>query len=163
MLVVSNTSPLSNLSIVGLLDLLRLRYGKVLVPEYVERELLALSHPLGLAHLRTAFHDGWVEVRRLPDRILAETHERRVDSGEAEAIALAELLNADKLIIDDKLGRELARERGLRAAGILGELLYAKSHGRVASVGEAMDQLQSAARFYIHQDLRAMILREAGE
>ncbi len=163
MQVVSNTSPLSNLSIVGQLDLLRNRYGQVLIPEAVNRELAALSHPVALERLSRAFRDDWLKVCPLSDSALAREHEQRVDLGEAEAIALAEHLRADKLIIDDRLGRELARERGVAAAGILGELLFAKAQGALSSVGAIVDRLQSDARFYIRDDLREMILRQAGE
>ena len=44
MVVVSNTSPLSNLAIVGRLALLRDRFGAVLVPSAVRRELNQLRH-----------------------------------------------------------------------------------------------------------------------
>ena len=41
MLVVSNTSPISNLAIIGRLDLLRERYGAVLMPPAVKTDLSA--------------------------------------------------------------------------------------------------------------------------
>jgi len=47
MRVVSNTSPLSNLAIIGRLDLLKQRYGTVRIPPAVARELSALSHLVG--------------------------------------------------------------------------------------------------------------------
>jgi predicted nucleic acid-binding protein len=47
MRVVSDTSPLSNLAIIGRLDLLRQRYGEVLIPPIVAQELAALSHAGG--------------------------------------------------------------------------------------------------------------------
>ena len=163
MLVVSNTSPISNLAIIGKLDLLRVRYGRVLLPECVKRELAALSHPAGRERIDSALTDGWLEVRSLAGQVKAETYARRVDPGEAEAIALAEELRADKLLIDDRLGRELARERSLPIAGLLGELLHAKWNGRLASLRNTIDELKSEARFFIRDDLREMILREAGE
>ena len=163
MLVVSNTSPLSNLAIVDQLDLLRLRYGSVIVPEKVRLELDALSHAAGKARLLSAFMEGWLVEQTLPDYDLSGRFEKRVDPGEAEAIALAEHLRADKLIIDDRLGRELARERRVPVAGLLGELLHAKIQGRIDSVRVVMDKLQSEARFFIRADLRELILRQAGE
>lgn len=163
MLVVSNTSPISNLAIIGKLDLLRVRYSRVLLPECVKRELAALSHPTGRERIDAAFADGWLELRSLADPATAAAYERRVDPGEAEAIALAEELRADKLLIDDRLGRELARERKLPIAGLLGELLHAKANGRLESLRETMDELKAEARFFIRDDLREMILREADE
>jgi predicted nucleic acid-binding protein len=37
--VVSNTSPISNLALIGRLDLLREQFRKILIPEAVDREL----------------------------------------------------------------------------------------------------------------------------
>ena len=107
--------------------------------------------------------EGWLVAQTLPDYDLSGRFEKRVDPGEAEAIALAEHLRADKLIIDDRLGRELARERRVPVAGLLGELLHAKLQGRIDSVRVVMDKLQSEARFFFRADLRELILRQAGE
>ena len=61
MLVVSNTSPLSNLAIIGRLGLLRDRYGSVLIPPAVKSELDALSHPGGKSRLEEALRSGVAE------------------------------------------------------------------------------------------------------
>jgi predicted nucleic acid-binding protein len=42
-----------------------------------------------------------------------------LDAGEREAIALAEALHADALIIDEKMGRREAERRKLRVIGTL--------------------------------------------
>ena len=70
MLVVSNTSPVSNLAIIGRLDLLRERYGRVVVPPTVKTELDALSHPVGKTSIELALRDGWLKVEPLPARRL---------------------------------------------------------------------------------------------
>ena len=54
MRAVSNTSPLSNLAIIGRLELLRERYERVVLPPAVKTELDALSHSAGAARLRGA-------------------------------------------------------------------------------------------------------------
>ena len=164
MLVVSNTSPLSNLAIVDRLALLHQRYGSVLMPGMVEKELAALSHAQARQRISQAISSGWLLVKREPNiQATALSYARRIDPGEAEAIALAEYIHADKLLVDDRLGRELARERGVPVTGILGELLYAKKQGSICSVTEVMEELKSQARFFIRADLFALIQREAGE
>ena len=163
MLVVSNTSPLSNLAIIGHLNLLHQRYGRVIMPAQVKVELASMTHAAGKQRIIESISDGWLIVQSLSDRMLSTQVEQRVDAGEAEAIALAETLRADKLIIDDRLGRELARERGLQVAGLLAELLHAKLNGRISSVGAVMDQLKTEARFFIRADLHTLILRQAEE
>ena len=62
MRVVSNTSPLSNLAIIGRLNLLKLRYGTVWIPPAVARELSALSHSAGHARVAAALAEGWLVV-----------------------------------------------------------------------------------------------------
>jgi predicted nucleic acid-binding protein len=47
MLVVSNTSPISNLAVVDRLEFLQRRYGQVHIPVAVANELAALTHPDG--------------------------------------------------------------------------------------------------------------------
>lgn len=163
MLVVSNTSPISNLAIVGHLDLLRLRYGHISIPECVRQELARLTHPSAVLAIERVIMDGWLQVEKLADPGAVLSYERRVDPGEAAAIALAEQLGADKLIVDDRLGRELARERKLSVAGMLGELLHAKDQGRILSVRSVMDALRAEARFFVRDDLQTLILRQAGE
>jgi predicted HTH domain antitoxin len=60
--LVSNTSPISNLAIIGRLTLLRHRYGYVTVPEAVAGELRALSHVAAQERISAAFRDGWLLV-----------------------------------------------------------------------------------------------------
>jgi predicted nucleic acid-binding protein len=163
MLVVSNTSPLSNLAIIGRLHLLRDRYKAITIPSKVQEELEALRHPEGRSLIRDALDASWLLVESLPKSIDLSSYLERADPGECEAIALAELRNADKILLDDRAGRELARERGLKVVGVLGELLHAKQAGRILSVREEMEKLQTEARFFIRADLMALILAEAGE
>ena len=100
MVVVSNTSPLSNLAIVGRLDLLRDQFGAVLVTSAVRRELNQLRHSTAAQSLDTAFSDGWLQVtplmRPVPGHLGAGLH-----AGEAEALALALERSADLTLLDD--------------------------------------------------------------
>jgi len=58
MLVVSDTSPLSNLAIIGRLDLLREQFSEVLMPMAVSRELAALTDSTARLALGRAMTDG---------------------------------------------------------------------------------------------------------
>ena len=89
MRVVSNTSPISNLAIIGRLSFLRQRYGRVTVPPEVARELRALSHVAARETIDAAFHEGWLVVESVPAPSSLGELRGTLDAGEAEAIALA--------------------------------------------------------------------------
>ena len=109
MRVVSNTSPLSNLPIIGRLDLLRRRYHRILIPSEVASELAALSHPPGSWSIQSASSQGWLVVTETTRRAAVPFP---LDSGETAAISLALSVKADVLLIDEKRGRAAARSLG---------------------------------------------------
>ncbi len=163
MLVVSNTSPVSNLAIIGRLGLLRERYGRVLIPPAVKSELDALTHPGGKSGVEEALHAGWLKVEPLPATATALVLSDVLDPGEVQAIQLCWHLSADKLILDDALGRKAARALGLKFSGLLGELVFAKHVGTVLSVKAEIARLRSEARFFVSAEIEATILAGVGE
>ncbi len=151
MIVVSDSSPLINLSAIGRLELLPALFGTVLVPPIVWDEI---TGPLGLGkpgeiELKKA---EWVEVRPCADHHLFNLLRKRLDPGEAEAIALAVELNASTLLIDERRGRTAAQQEMLSTTGILGVLIEAKRAGLLTSVTLELDALLTFG-FFIHQDL----------
>ena len=60
--VVSNTSPLSNLAIIGRLDLLCEQLGPVTIPPGVRAELSRHPNPGARQILDQALQDGWLRV-----------------------------------------------------------------------------------------------------
>lgn len=62
MLVVSNTSPLSNLAIIGHLELVREQLGQVIIPAAVRLELSRHPDSTARAAIETAIADGWCWV-----------------------------------------------------------------------------------------------------
>lgn len=161
MRVVSNTSPLSNLAIIGRLDLLKQRYGVVRIPPAVADELSRLSHVAGQACIAAALTEGWLVVENLLTTPLP--HPFRLDPGEREAIALALALRADVLLMDEKRGRDAARQAGLTVAGVLGELLHARFGGGFPAIKPELQRLRSEAGFFIDAGIERFILAEAGE
>ena len=162
MVVVSNTSPLSNLAIVGRLALLREQFGSVLVPSAVRRELIQLRHTAAAQLLDEAFSDGWLQVtpllRPVPGHLGAGLH-----AGEAEALALALERSADLTLLDDGDARKRATEAGLHITGVLGILLRAKRDGQVSSLHEEIRRLRKEARFFVARPLEREMIAAAGE
>src|SRR5438045_500902 len=108
--VISNTSPLVNLAVIGRLELVRSQLTSVAVPEAVWREMLDLPHVAGRDSLIAARSDGWLSVETVANPALAlSLRLAGLDEGEAEAIALAVETSARLLLIDETKGRKAAR------------------------------------------------------
>ena len=138
-LVVVNTTPIIALSLIGKLDLMRSIYGQVVVPSAVEAEVLAGGRDgIGRTELREA---SWLRVTSLQDPRRADLL-ADLDRGEAEVLALAQELNADLVIIDERLARLHAKRLGLTLTGTLGILLRAKRLGHVKAVAPLIDRLR---------------------
>ena len=87
MIVVSNTSPISNLAAVGQLNLLEQLYGSVIIPLAVYQELLD-SGPTDPATVAVQSLD-WILVQSTGNLALLETLKNTLDPGEAEEIGRA--------------------------------------------------------------------------
>lgn len=161
MRVVSNTSPLSNLAIIGRLDLLKQRHGTVHIPPAVAQELSALSHPAAKARLTVALAEGWLVVEKPPPT--PPPWPFPLDTGETEAIALALAVRADVLLMDEKRGREAARRNGLAVAGVLGELLHARQEGSLANLRREVNRHRAEAGFFVDAEIETFVLSQAGE
>ena len=160
---VSDTSPIFNLACIGRLDLLRTQFEKIWIPSGVETELIEIPDAAIRAGVDQARNGGWLMVRPTTEADLVKILTVDLHQGEAEAIALALETKADRLLIDEKDGREMARRLGLRITGVLGVLLRAKRLGQIATIKPDLLALRSTARFFISRELEAEILESAGE
>jgi hypothetical protein len=162
MLVVSNTSPISNLAVVGRLEFLRRWYAVVRIPPAVADELAALTHPAGSLRIKTALSDRWLVVEPLDGMALLKLP-FPLDRGETAAILLARQLKADVLLMDEKRGRQTARDSGLVVAGVLGELIHAKLAGWIPNVRDEIKRLRLEAGFFVDITVEKFILSQVGE
>jgi predicted nucleic acid-binding protein len=157
MLVASNTSPISNLAIIGRLNLLRSQFREIWIPGAVRSELDRLSQPAALKEIQQALQDGWIKPQALREdkvaRLLAAT----------EAIALALELSADLILLDERDGRSAAERAGLRVTGVLGVLLRAKNDGQIQLIKPEIEALRTQARFFLSARLQEKALEIAGE
>jgi predicted nucleic acid-binding protein len=155
--VVSNTSPLINLAGVGLLDLLPQLYGDIWVPEVVLAEYVAKAN-VSDPQLDTL---PWLQTKHgsIEQSLRAI---RGLGLGEAAAISLAISSAARITLLDDRLGRRIAIERGLPIVGSLGVLLRAKREGIIPMVEPIVNAMIGQGR-YISANLRNRLLRDAGE
>ena len=163
MLVASNTSPISNLAVIGRLSLLRSQFREIWIPGAVRSELDQLSHPAALKEIQQALQDGWIKPQALREDHVARLLAVALDPGEAEAIALALELSADLILLDERDGRSAAERAGLRITGVLGVLLRAKNDGQIPLIKPEIEALRAQARFFLSARLQEKILAITGE
>jgi len=131
-IVFSNTIPFIALSSINKLELLPKLFGQVhVVTEVVEE--CAEGGIIPVPDLRIL---PWiVEVQSsqaITISILLE-----LDKGEKYTLQMAKELKADRVIIDEKIGRDIAEYLELEATGTLGVLLKARQNGWIESFIES--------------------------
>lgn len=158
MIVVSDTSPITNLIEIGRLEILRSLFRTVLIPPAVFRE--ATFHE----HVRKEIEDAdWIRVVELTTHDLYLSLAEKLDRGEAEAISLAVETSADLILIDESEGRREALELGILVTGLLGVLIRAKKQGLIPAIRPEIDRLVVTADFWLGQHIIDEALILAGE
>lgn len=140
MIIVSDTTPISELAKVGYLNLLPQLFGKVVIPQGVFDELQMGQHPAS----ELVQNLSWLEVVTVHHQQVIDELQKsfNLDLGESEAIALAEEIRASQLLIDEKAARKVASARKLPLIGTMGILLLAKRRGLLNNVTDVLNQMR---------------------
>lgn len=120
--IVSNTTPLIALSKISKLELLESLYDEINIPPGVFEEY---EKGKNKDFYKEILKLDWIKIGEIKNKKELESF-TELDRGEAEAIALAEEIKADLLIIDELRGRKFAKSKGLKITGTIGVLLKAK-------------------------------------
>lgn len=122
--VVSDTSPVRYLVLIGEADLFQKLYGRILIPQAVWSELQQ-PHTPGAVRAWIQKAPVWAEM--VPEQPTTDPNlvSDALDSGERAAIALALHVRADLLLIDERAGATEARRLGFTVTGTLGILARA--------------------------------------
>lgn len=161
MIVVSNTSPLTNLAAIGQFHLLQQLYQHVQIAEGVWQELNAYQPPPpGCKEVTAA---PWIDCHKVQNHSLVIALRQDLDKGEAETLALAIELSADLVLLDEKEARHQAQRLQLKKTGVIGILLEAKKQGYLTQVKPHLEALRQKAGFYLHDSLYQQALWLAKE
>jgi uncharacterized protein len=155
--VISNATPIISLCSIYQVELLKKLFGKIMVPKAVYQEIKRKKR-FGYKEIDTDFF----EVREISGKIYLGFLTNELDQGEAESILLAKELQADILIIDERMGYRIAQSQGIFVIGTLTILAMAKTDGHIESVKPFMDTLIANGRWY-SQRVYDSFLREMGE
>jgi predicted nucleic acid-binding protein len=154
--VVADTGPVNYLILIGHIDILPALFERVILPAAVRDEL---QHPKAPPVVQGWIGDppSWAEVHKT-----VHVHDVSMDSldaGEEDAIASAIELHADLILMDDREGVRVARNRGFRVAGTLGVLSMAATRGLI-DLADAFERIKRTS-FHYRQETMDHLLAEA--
>jgi len=158
-MTIVNTSPIFYLHRLGLLEILNKLYGDIIIPEAVKDELEKGS---GQGEDVPQLEDyPWIQIMNvhMPEYLNLITD---LGLGESEVLAIATNHPSALVILDDKLGRRIAKMRGFRLAGTAGVLLRAKENGLIPALKPVIERLLSL-NFRLKPDLVKAIFEMARE
>ena len=124
--VVSDTSPLHYLILCGAENILPRLFQQVVIPPMVFHELQQANTP-PLVRQWAAVLPAWVAIQSPKNLNLT----LNVDAGELEAICLAQEIQADAILMEDRAGRTAAVHCGLAVVGTIGLLEQAAARGLI--------------------------------
>lgn len=137
MIVVSDTTPINYLILIGEIEILPALYGNVILPQAVLLELQNEVTPTPVRAWTDALPQ-WIEVRKAA----APYMRFGLDAGESEALAIMEEIEANLLLVDDSKARLVAEHKGIEITGTLGVLARAAELG-LLSLADAITKLRS--------------------
>jgi len=151
--VVSDTSPICYLVLIGEIDLLPALYGRIYIPQRVAAEL---SHPKAPPTVRNWIGQppAWLEILEVRPR--PSPGLKLLQAGERETILLTEDLGAGLVILDDRRARDAALRLGFTVTGLLGVLGRAAERKWVA-LPEVFERLLQTSFRTDPQFLKALL------
>ncbi len=144
-LIVADAGPLIALALADSIQVLSQMHERVFVASVVEAECLSRRDKPGAVQIEHAFKLGWLS-RPSPKWRFCGVRIETLGDGESAAIELAESLDAI-LLIDERRGRQVASERGLKIVGTLAELVTARRRGLVGELGPLLAEMKRGGYF----------------
>lgn len=127
-LVIADAGPPHYLLLIETIGILEQLFGKVIIPTTVRNELANAGAP---AVVREWIKQPppWIEIMDSPNHYFDDGALETLDAGEKAAIQLAISLNADLILMDDREGVKIARNKGFIVTGTLGIIDRAAQRG----------------------------------
>lgn len=157
MIVVADASPLVALATCDCLEVLDKLFGEVKVSDSVYEEVI-VQNKLGSDRLKN-YLQGKVINAELASLVIEGSS---LDRGELSSMVLYKKLQADYLLIDEKLGRRIAKLNNIKVIGSLGILIEAKRKGIIPSIKPQIETLR-ASTIYFSSTLLDHALKMASE
>jgi predicted nucleic acid-binding protein len=159
--IVADSSPLIVLARSGLIPVLNQVAGHVLAPAAVFPECTADAARPGAEAILQAREERLIELRADLEARWPDVAPPMLDAGELAALALAQNLGCP-VLMDERLGRQVARLHGIPAIGSAGILLAAKARGLLPAVAAVLRTWREWG-YFLAPELRNAVLARAGE
>lgn len=160
-LIVADSGPLIALSCSGHINILLSIVNKLIITETVFLECTEYNNMHGAAEIQTAVASGRITKVSDPDiGIFGEID--GLDPGEALAISQAFIM-ASPILVDDAIGRQIAKAHGVGVVGSCGILLVAKQRGLITEVGPILEIWKRKIGYFLSAALVNEVLTRAGE
>ncbi len=158
--VIIDSSPVIGLALIDGLVWLPELFDMVYMPESVKHEVLPGKAARGEDVIGHAIAQSWLKVWSEP---IEPRLDIDLDAGETDCINLG-LSQGEHalLILDERAGRAVAREKGLRIIGTAAIIGLAKKQGLIASAREIFEVLH-ASDFRITAAVINQVLANLGE
>jgi predicted nucleic acid-binding protein len=160
MKVVSDSTVLIGLAKIEKIYLLRDIFGKIYIPEAVFKEVAeAGKRRPGAKIVRES---QWIIMKKLVDHTQAHLLMTVLEKGEAEALVLANEIQADLVLLDEAKARKSALKAGFNVMGLIGILIVAKQLRFIENIKKDIEKLQKE-KFRLSEKLINAALKQAGE
>jgi uncharacterized protein len=143
MIVVADASPLVALASCDCLEVLDKLFGQVKVSDAVYEEV-TVHNKLGSDRLKNYLQDKVVNA----DLASLVIQGSSLDKGELSSMVLYKKLQADYLLIDEKLGRRIAKLNNIKVIGSLGVLIEAKKKGLIPCIKPQIEILRTSTVYF---------------
>ncbi len=169
-IIVSDASPLIALAKLDLLELLFVSFTEVHLPQAVYSEAThdryredskLIHHFIHSSHQQNQAIVVHKAVHKNRDNKAYAEYRNILGEGESQALALVDDLGCG-LLIDERLGRKIARLHDIPVVGVMGVLLQAKSKGKIHAIQPLIEQLLEN-NYRLSERVIELVLRKAKE
>lgn len=158
-IIIADAGPLIVLGRIQLISLIHKMFDSIIITETLAEECFTNIHLPGALEIKKAVREKKIVIHKNPEN--NDSLLNFLDRGESSAIALALQLQAN-LLMDEKLGRSVAKQLNLKVIGTAGILLLAKKNKLINKIAPVLNEFKAVGYFF-SDDLIQEILKRAKE
>jgi len=161
-IIVSDAGPLIALAKLDQLELLFVSFSEVHIPQAVVHEATHNRYRKDSKIIHNFITQNQsVIIHNDQDSKTYADYRNILDEGESQALALADSLDCG-ILIDERLGRQIAKLHHIPVVGVMGLLLQAKTRGRIQSIRPLIEQLLEYD-YRLSEQVIHLVLKKAKE